>query len=163
MRCLFILLIHLLRECKDCDGEFTKRVLESTAFHEGCVLQLPFAGQDEVVPCGVGADYHRLYNGQRGSCFYKHLFLRLAIVSPMHLAGTVSVDFAVLESEAGVGDMLTLLSSASGKCSSAQALHWLGCVTSGGRKCRSNSNRLARLQGMTNVAALPLGSMPGEQ
>jgi hypothetical protein len=84
-------------------------------------------------------------------------------VSPMHLVGKVSVDFAVLESEAGVGDMLTLLSSASGKCSSAQALHWLGCVTSGGKKCRSNSNRIKRLQDLTNVAELPLGSMPGEQ
>ncbi len=126
-------------------------VLSSEAVgRTGALLNLPPVDPAEQVRC---ADRHMLFSAQRGRAFYEAFLTGLGLVSQAALAGTADAVATLVEPDAGVGELFSLLiKHHPAQCADGPPLIWVGS-TQPSSNGRSGSARHAILRDIGRTAA----------
>jgi hypothetical protein len=115
------------------------RILTSVACMTGACTQIPNVEEKEIV---MTSCRHALLPHQRGQGFYRYLLTAINIITHGQLAGTDPQDFTMVELDAGVAEVITLLGQLPAAVSVADAkTRWLGSIVAV-PKCRSNVQRV---------------------
>ncbi len=138
-------------------GTFLGRVFGSTAIAtSGAVLNLKRIPADEKAKhTGSAHGRHALLPQQRGLPFYRHLFEELAL---LHMPVARELDFVLVEGDAGVGDVVSLLFEGIANPEGHQEalglqLQWVGAIPMQASECHSNSARHRKVEEILAAAA----------